>query len=100
MRGISAVTIGAAEHDVLFRFVHRFDALMTLQTTDAFRAGLSLGLIDPIARRQCCASGCRSFDRNRSRRTVAGCLLLCGDPLIEHEQEYEHEGLAYVNRDS
>src|ERR1700732_1446865 len=45
---------------------------MTLQTTDAFRVGLRLGLIDPITRRQCCANGCRSFDRNRSRRTVGG----------------------------
>ena len=85
----------------MLRFMHRLDALMALQTTDAFHVGLRLRLIDPIMRRQCCASDCRSFDRNRSRRAVAGkCLLLCGDPLIENEHKHEHEDLAYVNRDS
>jgi hypothetical protein len=73
------VTIGAAEYNVLLGLVHRLDAVMALQATDAFRVGLRLGLIDPITRRQCCASGGRSFDRNRSRRAVAGRGRLLGE---------------------
>ena len=48
---ISAMTIGATEHDVLFGFVHRLDALMTFHAADAFPVGFGLSLIDPISRR-------------------------------------------------
>jgi hypothetical protein len=65
------MTIDTAEDDVL-GFVHRLDALMTLQTTDAFDVGFGLCLIDPIARRQCRACGHRSFDGDGGRRTIAG----------------------------
>ena len=51
-RRIAAMTIGAAEHDIVIGLMHRLDAVMTLETADAFRVGLGLGLIDPIARRQ------------------------------------------------
>jgi hypothetical protein len=64
------MTIDTAEDDVL-GFVHRLDALMALQTTDAFRVGLELGLIDPIAWRQSCVRDCRAFDRDGSGRAVA-----------------------------
>src|SRR5438046_10599127 len=70
-RGMSPVTIGAAEHDILFGLVHRLDALMALQTTDTLSVRLHLRLIDPISRRQRRARDCRSCSRNRRRRTVA-----------------------------
>src|SRR5260370_9976197 len=70
-RRVSAMTIGATEHDILFRFVHRLDALVTFQTTNAFSVRFRLGLIDPVSRRQCCARDCRSWHGNRCGRTVA-----------------------------
>ncbi len=75
--GIAAVTIGAPEHDVLLRFVHWLDALMTLQTADTFCVRFGLGLIDPIVRRQSRPCDCRSFNRNGGWWAVAGCNLLC-----------------------
>ena len=39
-RRIAAVTIGAAEHDVLRGLVHRLDAAGGIDAADAFRVGL------------------------------------------------------------
>jgi len=48
-RGVSAVAIGAAENHMR-RGMHRLHALVALIAADAFRVGLRLGLIDPVAR--------------------------------------------------
>src|SRR6202011_2428168 len=55
--------------------MHRLDALMALQTADAFSVRLRLRLIDPISWWQGRATDCRSCNRNRSRRAVAGSFL-------------------------
>ena len=49
-RGIAAVAIGAAEHDV-GGLVHRLDAVVALIAADALRVGLRLRLIDPVLAR-------------------------------------------------
>ena len=62
-RRIAAVAIGAAEHDVRRR-VHRLDAGVALIAADAFRVGLRLGLVDPVALRGSGGTG----DRERRER--------------------------------
>ena len=49
-RRIAAVTINAAKHYV-HSFMHRFDTLMTLETSVAFCICLCLRLVNPIAGR-------------------------------------------------
>jgi len=49
--GIAAVTVRATENHVLFGLMHRLDAAMTFEATDALRIGQRLGLVDLISRR-------------------------------------------------
>jgi hypothetical protein len=70
-RGIAAVAIGAAEHDVR-RSVHRFAAGMALQTTPALAVGFLLRLINPVPFRQRMGSFARQVFRNGNFRAGAG----------------------------
>jgi len=70
-RGIAAMAIGAAKHDVL-GFVHRLDALVALQTANALGVSFASRLVDPVPWRQSCAHDCRPLNRNRNRRAITG----------------------------
>jgi hypothetical protein len=48
-RGIPAVTINTAKHDMRC-LMHRFDSFVTLKTALTFSVSLGLGLVDPVAR--------------------------------------------------
>ena len=74
-RRIAAVTIGAAEHDML-GFVHWLDAFVTFQTANAFCVRFGLRLIDPGALGERRTRDCRFCDRNGRWRAVAGSCFL------------------------
>jgi len=80
------MAISAAKHDVL-GFVHRLDALMTLQTANALGVSFALRLIDPVPRRQNCACSDRSLNGNGSRRSVTGGCFLLGEHRPRDEKK-------------
>lgn len=80
------MAISAAKHDVL-GFVHRLDAVMTLQTANALGVSFALRLIDPVPRRQGCARGHRSLNGNGSRRSVTGGCFLLGEHRPRDEKK-------------
>jgi hypothetical protein len=48
-RGVAAMAIGAAEHDI-FRNVHRFNAGVAFEAAAAFAIGFGLCLVDSVSR--------------------------------------------------
>ena len=97
-RGIAAVAIGAAEHDVR-GLVHRLDAVVALVAADAFRVGLSLGLIDPVLLREGGGLGDGDFRWDGGGRAVAGGWFWgLGEEGRRREEEEEEKETSNVQR--
>ena len=98
-RGIAAVAIGAAEHDML-GLVHRLDALMALQAADAFGIGFA-----PAFDRSSFAAAklrVRSSMSQRERRLAGRSRKSETSSATESytENEQGHERYDHMNRDS
>lgn len=67
--------------------VHRLDAVVAFVAAGAFRIGLGLGLINPVAGWARGGAGDGDGRRNRGRRAVAGSRILGKNGTAEQEEK-------------